>query len=145
MSRRTKHAVIVGHPNDTSFTQSVAQTYKEAAEARGKPVIVRDLYRIGFDPRLEASEIPRPTGFGAPPDVTVERALLADVDVFCFVYPLWFYTPPAIVSGYIQRVFGMGFGYGPIREGANQRLLLGRSMISFTSSGSPSEWLRSEG
>jgi NAD(P)H dehydrogenase (quinone) len=39
----------------------------------------------------------------------------------------------------------MGFGYGPLRAGENVRLLLGRRMISFSSSGAPAEWLRTEG
>jgi NAD(P)H dehydrogenase (quinone) len=145
MANKDKHAVIVGHPSAESFALSVARAYQGAAELSGKRVILRDLYRIGFDPRLQNEEIPRPAGFGPSPEIAAERALLADVDVFCFVYPLWFNAPPAIVAGYIQRVFGMGFGYGPMRQGANQRLLLGRSMLSFSSSGAPAEWLRTEG
>jgi NAD(P)H dehydrogenase (quinone) len=145
MANKHKHAVIVGHPSAASFALSVAQTYQQAAEACGKQVILRDLYRLGFDPRLQSEEIPRPAGFAPSPEVAAERALLADVDVFCFVYPLWFNAPPAIIAGYIQRVFGMGFGFGSLKQGANQRLLLGRSMISFSSSGAPAEWLRTEG
>jgi NAD(P)H dehydrogenase (quinone) len=70
---------------------------------------------------------------------------LADADVFCFVYPVWFNAPPAILVGYIQRVFGMGFGYGPQHQGGTRQLLMGRSLISFSSSGAPAEWMRSEG
>ena len=51
----------------------------------------------------------------------------------------------AIVKGYIDRVFGMGFGYGPITGGGNEPLLVGRRMLSFTASGAPTEWLREEG
>jgi NAD(P)H dehydrogenase (quinone) len=140
-----KHALIAGHPDEGSFTLSMMEAYKQSAEALGHKIIVRDLYRCGFDPILKSGEIPRPGGFAAAADVVAERALLKDAQVFAFFYPLWFNAPPAIVSGYIQRVFGMGFGYGPIRQGANRRLLLGRSMISFSSSGAPAEWLRTEG
>lgn len=140
-----KHAVIVGHPNKESFTKSVARVYAEAVSALGHSVVERDLYRLGFDPRLQDSEIPRPNGFAPGEDVQAERAAIGDADVFVLVYPLWFYTPPAIVLGYMQRVFGMGFGYGPIRSGGNQPLLRPKSMLSFSSSGSPAEWVRSEG
>jgi NAD(P)H dehydrogenase (quinone) len=140
-----KHAIILGHPNPESFTKAVAAEYEAAARGRGHEVVVRDLYDIGFDPRLGAEEIPRPAGFAPGADVAQERALLADVDVFAFVYPLWFNVPPAVVTGYVQRVFGMGFGYGPIHGGRNQPLLEGRRLISFSSSGAPTEWLKAEG
>jgi NAD(P)H dehydrogenase (quinone) len=145
MGRSLKHAIIVGHPNPASFNLAVAHAYQDAVEALGHVALLRDLYRIDFDPRLKDGEIPRAAGFAAAEDVATERALIADADVFAFIYPLWFNAPPAIVSGYVQRVFGMGFGYGPIHEGRNQQLLLGRRMISFSTSGAPAEWLRTEG
>jgi len=140
-----KHAVILGHPSPQSFAHSVAGAYRNAVTTLGHQAIVRDLYALDFDPCLRSEEIPRPAGFSPAAGVQAERAAIADADVFVFVYPLWFNAPPAIVSGYVQRVFGMGFGYGPIHEGGNEPLLRGKRMLSFTSSGSSSEWLKSEG
>jgi NAD(P)H dehydrogenase (quinone) len=140
-----KHAIITGHPNPESFTFAVAGVYAEAVKALGHAVVERDLYRCAFDPRLRNEEIPRPSGFAAGDDVEAERALIADADTFVFVYPLWFNFPPAILTGYVQRVFGTGFGYNSLPPGGRKKLLLGRGMISFSSSGSPSEWLRSQG
>lgn len=140
-----KHAVIAAHPRVASFTLTTARTWAEAAKAAGHRVELRDLYNIGFDPRLRDEEIPRPTGFQAADDVLAERRLIADADVFVFVYPLWFYAPPAMMKGYVDRVFGMGFGYGPQQQGGNQRLLEGRKLISFTSSGAPSFWVEERG
>jgi NAD(P)H dehydrogenase (quinone) len=140
-----RHAVIVAHPNDASFTLEVARTYVKTARQRGHETILRDLYRLGFDPRLQAEEIPRVEGFQPGADVAAEREVLAGTDVFAFVYPLWFYSPPAMIKGYIERVFGIGFGFGGIQGGGNTPLLRGRKMISFTSSGSPLEWVKQEG
>lgn len=140
-----KHAIIVAHPNPESFNMAVARLYQQRVEALGAATILRDLYRIGFDPALKRGEIPHPEGFAAGDDIAAERALIGDADVFAFVYPLWFNAPPAMLLGYIQRVFGMGFGYGLQPGGQNARLLVGRSMISFSSSGAPAEWLRTEG
>ena len=140
-----KHALIVGHPNQDSFTMTIARAYAEEARALGHEVLLRDLYRMGFEPRLGDREIPRPAGFAAADDVLVERKFIAEADVFAFVYPVWFNLPPAEVVGYVQRVFGMGFGYGPIHGGRNEPLLVGRSMISFSSSGAPTSWIKSEG
>jgi NAD(P)H dehydrogenase (quinone) len=135
-----KHALIVAHPNPKSFTQAMARAYAGAARAEGHEVLVRDLYEMGFDPRLGAGEIPGPDGFSPGPDVVAERDKLQDAAVFAFVYPMWFNAPPAILKGYIDRVFCMGFGYG-MGETGNDPLLTGRSMISFSSSGAPKHWL----
>ncbi|MEJ0028344.1 MAG: NAD(P)H-dependent oxidoreductase [Rhizomicrobium sp.] len=139
-----KHAVIVAHPNADSYTAALASAYREAGLAAGHEVIFRDLYAMGFDPRLAESEIPWSPHFALKDDVIAERALLQDVDVFAFFYPLWLNSPPAILKGYLERVFGLGFAYR--REGAgNAPLLKGRKMISFTASGAPTEWVIQSG
>ena len=140
-----KHAVILAHPSESSFASTIANTWCTAARSAGHAVELRDLYRIGFDPCLRDTEIPRPTGFAAGEDVQAERKIIDDADVFVFVYPLWFYAPPAIMKGYVDRVFGMGFGYGPQQHGGNRQLLDGRKMLSFTSSGAPSFWVEENG
>lgn len=139
-----KHAVIVAHPDPKSLNVSLARTYSEALRALGHETIVRDLYALGFDPCLKASEIPGPAAPRFAADVMRERALLTDIDVFAFVYPLWFNAPPAILKGYVDRVFGMGFGFNPDFGGMSPALG-GRGLISITTSGAPEHWVRDTG
>jgi NAD(P)H dehydrogenase (quinone) len=139
-----KHAVVVAHPNSSSFTMSVAGAYCDAVGKTGGDVLLRDLYRMNFAPCLAAGEVPKATGFAAGPDVMSERHLLADAEVFAFIYPLWMNAQPAMMKGYIDRVFGMGFAYGPGR-GGNVPLLKARKMICFTSSGAPTDWVVESG
>jgi NAD(P)H dehydrogenase (quinone) len=139
-----KHAVIIAHPLAKSFTHAMASAYAAAARVQGGTVVVRDLYAMDFDPRLKGDEIPKAGSFGPAPDVITERALLKDVDVFALFYPLWFNAPPAILKGYFDRVFSMGFGFGP-KGGVQAPLLTGRKLISFTSSGAPETWVRETG
>ena len=54
MTQTFKHALIVCHPEERSFTLSVARRYAEAVEAHGHEAVVRDLYRMNFDPVLRA-------------------------------------------------------------------------------------------
>jgi NAD(P)H dehydrogenase (quinone) len=140
-----KHALIIGHPNPKSFTHSVAAAYADAVRRLGHEVLVRDLYAMGFNPCLGQAEVPTPQGYEPGEDVKAERALIASVNVFAYFYPLWFNAPPAIVKGYADRVFGMGFGYSPFQHGGNQPLLTGRKMVCFSSSGAPKQWLVKEG
>jgi NAD(P)H dehydrogenase (quinone) len=139
-----QHAVIFAHPGTSSFTASVADTYAAAAQRLGHSVLRRDLYQIGFDPCLKAGELPRDDSFLPAPDVVRERALLKSCDVFAFVYPLWLNSPPAIIKGYMERVFGFGFAYGAGGHSSNP-LLQGRRLISFSSSGAPSSWVSETG
>jgi NAD(P)H dehydrogenase (quinone) len=139
-----KHAIVIAHPNPASLTHTVAEAYRQSVEALGQQALVRDLYAMGFDPCLKASEIPKPSGFQFGADVVAERRLLADVDVFAFIYPFWFNAPPAILKGYADRVFSMGFGYEP-GLGGTESLLDGKKLISFTTSGAPDRWVRETG
>jgi NAD(P)H dehydrogenase (quinone) len=113
----------------------------EELGALGHRAELRDLYAIGFDPCLKAREVPTDAGFSVASDVEAERRLLQDVDNFIFVYPFWFNTPPAIIKGYVDRVFCMGFGFEPAFGGTSP-LLTGRKLISFTSSGAPDAWVQ---
>jgi NAD(P)H dehydrogenase (quinone) len=139
-----KHAVIVAHPRVTSFTRSLARGYVDAVHAMGHRTEVRDLYVLNFDPRLRADEIPDAAGFAPGDDVKAERALLADADVFAFFYPFWFNAPPAMLKGYLERVFGMGFSYSRI-SGGTKPLFAGRKMFSVSTSGAPQDSVRQTG
>lgn len=139
-----KHAVIVAHPKLRSFTHAVADAYAEALRAIGDEVILRDLYAMGFDPCLKASEVPSTAGYQAAEDLIAERAVLADVEVFTLVYPFWFNAPPAILKGYVDRVFSLGFGYRPV-FGGTEPALEGRQLVSFSSSGAPDSWVANTG
>lgn len=135
-----KHAVIAAHPKADSFTLTITNAYKRAVEELHHTVMVRDLYKEHFDPCLRAEEVISQHGFKPAADVVAERKLLADVDVFVFVYPLWFNTPPAILKGYIDRVFSMGFGFNP-GPFESTPLLQSRKLLSFSSSGASKDWV----
>lgn len=138
-----KHVVIFAHPKAESFTGSVANAYAEAAAGLGHQIVMRDLYRMHFDPRLPEDELPFAGGAHPRPDVAAERQLLADADVFALIYPFWLNAPPAILKGYLDRVFGYGFAYG--KSGRSEPLLQGKRLIIFSSSGAPLDWVRGTG
>ena len=139
-----KHAVIFAHPGAKSFTRTMATAYEDGVAAGGGNVIVRDLYGINFNPCLTESELPWSPNFHVAPDVASERSLLNDVTVFALFYPLWLNSPPAILKGYMERVFGMGFAYKRGR-GGNEPALSGRRLISVSSSGAPMDWIQKTG
>ncbi len=138
------HAVVLAHPKPTSFCAALARTCVEHLRAGGHEAQLHDLYAMDFDPRLKAEEMPTPHGVTPAPDVVAERRLLSGVKSFIFVYPFWFNAPPAILKGYVDRVFGMGFGYAP-GAGGTEALLTGKSLLSFSTSGAPDDWVNHTG
>jgi len=139
-----QHAVIFAHPCARSFTASVATAYAQAAASLGHTTVQRDLYRLGFDPCLKEAERAGTGHFQPGDDVRAEREIIGSCDVFALIYPLWLNAPPAMLKGYLDRVFGFGFAYGAGGH-SYEPMLQGRSLISFTSSGAPAAWLQEIG
>jgi NAD(P)H dehydrogenase (quinone) len=139
-----RHAVILAHPDPESFNAFVARTYVETAVALSQTASLRDLYRLDFDPRLGADELPWRSGGQPRADVLAEREVIAAADVIAFVYPLWFNAPPAMMKGYVDRVFGMGFAYGAAAPGTRP-LLAGKRLVTISTSGAPDEWVEQTG
>ena len=105
----------------------------------------RDLYRMGFDPVLKSNERPTAANFELSPDVAAEIDIISGADIFVLVYPIWFGTPPAMMKGYVERVFGAGFPHGAARNRLPHPMLAGKRLLSFTSSGLPRQWLEEQG
>ena len=139
-----KHVVILCHPRSDSFNATVAEGYCAAVREIGHEVVLRDLYRMGFDPVLKADEQPGSVNHSMSADVAHELELLAGVSVLVLVYPIWFGTPPAMLKGYVERVLGSGFSHQAIRGRARHRLV-GTHMLSLTSSGTTKQWLEEQG
>lgn len=142
---RAKHVVILCHPEEDSFNASVARTYCETVAGIGHEAVLRDLYRIGFDPVLKATEQPGRPDFQLEADVANELDVINGADVFVLVYPIWFGTPPAMMKGYVERVFGSGFSHRAVRARQYHPMLSGSRLLSFTSSGTTQQWLEEQG
>lgn len=141
MTRSLTHAIIVCHPSKASFTLAVAQRYADAVCSRGDKTFLRDLYGIGFDPVLRDEE-----RHGEPgEDVLAEWEQLQTADVLVLVYPIWFGAPPAMLKGYIDRVFGAGRSLGRASEEAKSDLLAGKQLVTLQLSGGTRAWLHEAG
>lgn len=140
-----RHLLILGHPNPGSFTHAVAARYAEIARSYYQAVDVRDLYAMGFDPLLKDIERPQRRPGISSPDVRHEIDLIERSDVITFAYPLWFGTPPAIIKGYIDRVFGAAFLLSDLRRERRFGSFVGKPLCLFTSSASTGQWLDEQG
>jgi NAD(P)H dehydrogenase (quinone) len=131
-----KHLVIVAHPRVDSLTMCLARAYVDELAARGHQHTLHDLYRLQFDPVLTQAEIARGESASAPPDVLQAQQDIAAAEAVTVIYPLWWLSMPAILKGYIDRVFARGFAYES-RNAQVHGLLSGRKCVLVTLSGAP--------
>lgn len=131
-----KHLVIVAHPRINSLTMRLAQAYVEELAARGHQHTLHDLYRMEFDPVLTNAEIAQTHGAAAPPEVLQAQQDIQAAEAVTVIYPLWWLSMPAILKGYIDRVFARGFAYES-RQGHVHGLLAGKKCVLVTLSGAP--------
>jgi uridine phosphorylase len=131
--------VIVSHPDTRSFNHAIAKMAVETLQRNGHAVIFHDLYAEGFDPLLPAAEIPA----GAPlrPEIAQHCAEIAEADGIVIVHPNWWGQPPAILKGWVDRVFRPGVAYqfleGDSGEGVPQGLLKAKAALVFNTSNTP--------
>ena len=132
-----KHLIVVAHLSETSFTMALTRGYAAELERLGHSRRICDLYRTGFDPVLAAEELlPARADHPARADVIKAQGDIRAADVLALVYPLWWMSMPAMMKGYIDRVFSRGFAY-EARGGIVHGLLSGKKAILITISGAP--------
>ncbi|MGF6633199.1 NAD(P)H-dependent oxidoreductase [Paraburkholderia sp. MM6662-R1] len=132
-----KHLIVVTHPVEDSFTMSVTRAYLGELIRIGHDVRVHDLYRMGFDPVLSAQELTEGSDARLRmADVLIAQKDVLAADVMTVVYPLWWMAMPAMMKGYIDRVFSRGFAY-ETQPGGVHGLLSGRRAVVVTVSAAP--------
>jgi NAD(P)H dehydrogenase (quinone) len=126
MSRPPRKVLIIqGNPDPDSLCQALAEAYRQGAQKTGAEVRLLNVRDIPFDPNLP---------FGYKRDLDLEPGLqdaqqsIAWADHLVFVYPTWWGTMPAMLKGFVDKVFVPGFGFR-YRKGSVwwDRLLKGKT------------------
>lgn len=134
-----KVLVILAHPSKASFNHAIAGAALVALEQNGHQVFFHDLYEERFDPLLPAEEIP-PDG-PVPPLVQQHCTELAQAEGVIIVHPNWWGQPPAILKGWVDRVFRPQVAYkfmeGDLGEGVPVGLLKAQTALVFNTSNTP--------
>jgi NAD(P)H dehydrogenase (quinone) len=139
--------VVFAHPSDASYGAAIFARAVAALEAGGHALRIRDLYRDGFDPVLSRTEWDRYLTDTAANIATHagDVADLAWAEGLVVIYPTWFYGPPAMLKGWLERVWlpGVSFEVAAGRYGRPRPKLRNiRLFVGITTSGSPWWWLR---
>jgi NAD(P)H dehydrogenase (quinone) len=149
------HVLIVhAHPEPRSFNGALTARGRKVLEEAGHRVVVSDLYAMGWNPvsdRRNFSTVADPAYFkqqaeetlasergGFAPDVEAEIRKVEACDALVLQFPLWWFGLPAILKGWVDRVFAMGRVYGGGKWYDRGAFRGKRGMLSVTTGGPPS-------
>ncbi|WP_134499931.1 NAD(P)H-dependent oxidoreductase [Microvirga pakistanensis] len=104
--------IVVAHPDPKSLTHSVADHLAEGVSSSGHTFEIADLAAEGFDPRFTAADVALFRREAPPPaDVAAEQARIDRADALVLVYPVYWWSMPGLLKGWIDRVFANGWAY----------------------------------
>lgn len=123
-----KALLVHAHPERTSVTHQLAETSAEALRDQGHEVMQSDLYAMGWKAVFDAEDFPKradqdrlsfieESGHAfshgcQTPDVEDEQRKLLAADAVILHFPLWWFSMPAIMKGWVDRVWAYGLAYG---------------------------------
>ena len=152
--------LVHAHPEPKSFTSAMKDLAVETLGEMGHQVVVSDLYDMGFNPVSGPDDFQKrqnadylsygleqrhgyKTGTLAP-DIAQEVAKLVKADLLVLSFPVYWFSVPAILKGWIDRTFLSGLCFGGRRFYDRGGLKGRRAMIAF-STGSQEHMLTESG
>lgn len=120
--------IVYWHPEPKSINGALFKTAQETLRAAGHEVVVSDLHEMNFNPvtgrhnfhsvkdpdylkvQLEEQYATEHNGFTE--EIETELKKLESCDLFIMQFPLWWFGMPAMMRGWVDRVFAMGRAYG---------------------------------
>jgi len=109
-----KTLLVVAHPRKQSLTAQVAGIFADTIQANGHEPEWADLVEEGFDPVMREADEPDwddPRKRYSEP-VLREMARIERNQALVMVFPVYWWSVPAILKGWIDRVWNHGWAYG---------------------------------
>jgi len=133
---RVKVLEIVCNPRPGSYNLALAASAREKLISLGHEVTLHDLYKEGFDPVMDSAELAR--SFSLEGLVQQHCRHLGESDGLVIFHPEWWGQPPAMLKGWVDRVFRQGIAYDLEGEEFTEKgwkpLLTGKKGLVFATS-----------
>ncbi|MFE4542705.1 NAD(P)H-dependent oxidoreductase [Arthrobacter sp. NPDC056727] len=103
---------IFSHPHADTYPAEVMHAFHEPFEQAGYSIDIADLHDEGFDPRFTKDDHSHyRSGGPIPPDVVAMQRRVEAADRLAFIFPVYWWGMPAMMKGWIERVFTGGWAY----------------------------------
>lgn len=133
-----KTLIINGHPRKASFSEKLATAYSDGKKQAGQEVRLVHLIDLRFDTNL-------PQGYQTPlePDLVKAQEWISEADHLVFVYPTWWWTMPALLKGFLDRVLIPGYAFQYEKgKPLPKKLLKGKTATLIVTMDGPSWYFR---
>lgn len=109
-----KVLAVVSHPRQDSLTHAVTKEFTNTLIEQGHEVDILDLHGEGFDPRMTVADEPDWEDSNKKYSATVQKEMdrLNQYDALAVVFPVWWWGLPAMLKGWLDRVWNQGYAYG---------------------------------
>jgi NAD(P)H dehydrogenase (quinone) len=150
--------VVLAHHERHSFNGALFDTAVSVLSEAGHSVVTSDLHRMHFDPvsdrrnfmaakdpaylKQQVEEVHATETAGFVPELEAEIRKVESCDLMIWQFPLWWFSVPAILKGWVDRVFAMGRVYGGGRAYHTGMLRNKRAMLSVTIGGLEDAYVR---
>ena len=102
---------IFSHPFRDKYPAAVMDAFHEPIINAGHSIDILDLHREGFDPRFTEEDHACFWGGELPAEIAEMQRRVAKADQLVFVFPVYWWSMPALMKGWIERVFTVGWAY----------------------------------
>lgn len=139
--------IIFSHPSSESYGAAIYELACRTLKAAGHELRTHDLYREGFDPVLSTQEW---SDYLSNPGVNIRKHAdhIADIkwaEGLIVIYPTWYYGPPAMLKGWLERIWlpGVTFEIADAKQRRPKSMMQNIHLfVGITTSGSPWWWIR---
>ncbi len=132
--------IVLGHPDRESLCRALAESYEKGAKVNGSDVRLLKLYDMKFNPFLEKGYKGKQK---LEQDLEKAKADIEWAEHLVFVYPVWWASIPAVLKGFIDRIFTPGFAFTSNKKnGLPTKLLKGRTGRLIVTMDSPKWYYR---
>lgn len=135
------YLVVYAHPNHQGHSGYLLKEVQKIWQEKGIEADVIDLYAIGYDPVLKDSELYSAGRKEISEQNKEFQEKIKAAKYLLFIYPTWWQNMPAILKGFLDRVFTSGFGF-TYKNKLPVKLLKGKKAAVFTSTGGPGVYNR---
>lgn len=109
-----KTLLVVSHPRKSSLTCNIAEAIRKGIIDNNNDVEILDLYKMNFNPIMYIEDEADYNNIDKVYSEEVQKEInrIKNADAIIFVFPIYWHSLPAMLKGYIDRVFNYGFAYG---------------------------------
>lgn len=135
-----KVLIINGHPETNSYNYALANAYIEGAKNAGAEISTINIAELNFNINLQHGYQKRTE---LEPDLLLAIDKIKATDHIVWLFPMWWYSCPALMKGFIDRTFLPGITFQPVEgKPLPDKLLKGKSARLIITADSPS-WFNS--